>query len=129
MTTQVIFTDTANLFWSQTTTLDGVAYLLTFQYNTRESCYYLQIQSADGSTTYAQGIKLVANYPLLRTYATPPGELFVQSTDPTNDGPPALGELGDGQRCSLLYVPETDLFSNVDNESWRNPEPTGSPNG
>jgi uncharacterized protein DUF6983 len=121
MSILVVPTDTVKLFWDQTTTLDGTAYLLTFRYNSRESCYYLMVQSADSSITYAQGIKLVANYPLLRGYTTPPGEFMVVSTS-SNDSPPQLGELGDGQRCSLLYIEASTVFLDG-GESWRNPEP------
>lgn len=104
-------TDTIAPFWSQTTTLDGVAYLLNFVYSARESCYYLQIQSSDGVTTYAQGIKIVTNFPLLRPYTTPPGELFAVA--PTgDDSTPALGELGIGQRVVLRYLEEADLAAN-----------------
>jgi hypothetical protein len=107
-------------FWSQTTTLDGAPYLLTFRLNTREQVYYLTIQSGDGATTYAEGIKLVANFTLLRGYATPPGELIVVSFDPSNDSPPSVGEFGDGLRCELFYI-EEDTMNNAGLEPWRNP--------
>jgi hypothetical protein len=122
MATLIVPTDDtgARLFWSQTTTLDGVAYLLTFRFNTREQCYYLTIESADGATNYAQGIKLVANYPLLKGFATPPGEFVVASFDPSNDSPPKVGELGNNLRCEMFYIEEDDLiFSGL--EPWRNP--------
>jgi len=111
-------TNTTALFWDQVTTLDGTPYRLTFRYNSREAAYYLQIESPDGVTTYAQGIKLVANFPLLQSYATPPGELMVVSTDPKQDQPPALGELGTLQRCTLLYAEAVDIYAG---EGWRNP--------
>ena len=38
-------TDTFRLFWDQITTLDGVPYLLSFRYNSREKVYYLSIAS------------------------------------------------------------------------------------
>lgn len=116
-----IDTDQSALFWDQTTTLDGVPYLLTFRYNSREEVYYLQIQSADGSITYAQGIKIVANYPLLRQYGdTPPGELMAMSTTP-DDSPPQLGELGVGARCVLMYIEAADVYAGNPGEGWRNP--------
>lgn len=120
MSTVVIPTDTSLLFWSQTTTLDGVPYLLTFRYNTREACYYLTIESQDGTTTYAQGIKLVSNYPLLLTYGdNPPGELFAMSFS-ADDSPAALGDMGDGRRVQLMYVEAADLQA-TGTEPARNP--------
>ena len=121
MSTLVIPTQTTAPFWSQTVLLDGVSYLLTFQYNFREAVYYLQIQSADGSITYAQGIKLVSNY-LLLAYAgvmAPPGDMMALSCSTTDDSPAQLGELGDGQRVTLLYMEEADIIAG---ESWRNPD-------
>ena len=59
MSLQVIPCDPALPFWTQTTTLDGVPYLLTFRYNIREDAYYLSISSADGATDYVLGMKLV----------------------------------------------------------------------
>jgi hypothetical protein len=123
MAAQVIPTDLNLRFWTQITTLDGTPYLLTFQYNDRESAYYLSIASSDGSTNYVVGMKLVVGYPLMQPFgATPPGELFVVSSSTANDGPPAVGELGDNQRCLLVYVPEADLFSTTpENEPTRFP--------
>ena len=52
------------------------------------------------------GLKLVANWPLLRHYhhdpRVPPGEFFVM--DLTGDRtPPGLDDLGEGKRCELTY--------------------------
>ena len=125
MSTVAIPTDPTLLFWSQTTTLDGVPYLLTFRYNSREQVYYLMIQSSDASTTYLQGVKLVPSYPLLRGAGlNPPGELCVACYSSTDDSPPALGELGAGLRCELLYIEAADVLAGAPGggESWRNPE-------
>jgi len=119
MATVSIPTDVQSPFWTQVTTLDGTAYLLTFRYNVRESVYYLQVESADATVTFAQGIKLVSNFPLLRSIATPPGELMALA--PANDdGPAALGELGPGQRVELLYIEAADLAT-LGLDGWRNP--------
>ncbi len=98
-------------FWTQTTTLDGVPYLLQFTYSQRETVYYLSISSADGTVDYVLGMKLVPGIPLLRPWPTPPGEMAVLSQSSADDSPPALGELADGARCALLYIPEADLFA------------------
>jgi hypothetical protein len=102
--------DPTRLFVPQYTTLDKVVYLLTFNYNSRESVYYLTIQSSDGKVTYAQGIKLVTGIFLLSNYGNnPPGELFIVSQNTKNDAPPAFGELGEALRCVLLYWDSTEL--------------------
>lgn len=120
MATVTISTDPSALFWSQTTTLDGTPYLLTFRFNTRENAYYLTIAAGDGSVVYAQGVKLVPNYPLLLSYGlNPPGELMCISFS-ANDAPPGIGELGDGLRCALLYIEEADVIAGG-SEGWRNP--------
>jgi hypothetical protein len=111
MATQIIPCDPVLPFWSQTTTLDGVPYLLTFKYNQRETVYYLDIASSDGTIDYVFGLKLVPSIPLLRPWATPPGELVVISQSIADDSPPALGDLADGGRCVLMYIPEADLFA------------------
>lgn len=101
-------------FWTQTTTLDGIAYLLSFFYNQRESCYYLNIDSADSTINYATGIKLVPSVFLLQPFPLPPGELIVLAPPaPLDDSPPKLGDLADGARCALMYIEEADLAAAV----------------
>lgn len=116
-------TATSNLFWTQTTTLDGVPYQLTFKYNTRESAYYLTIASSDGSTVYAQGIKLVSNFPLLRNFSTPPGELYALATSNTDDSPARLGDLATRGRVALYYAEADTCYTTVGFEVYRNPGP------
>ena len=110
MAVQIIPCDAALPYWDQTTTLDGISYLLQFRYNTRESVYYLSISSADGRIDYALGIKLVQSTFLLRPFPTPPGEMMVVAAT-LDDSPPRLGDLADGARCTLLYIPKADLFA------------------
>lgn len=110
MATVIIPCDPSLPFWTQTTTLDGVPYLLTFRYNIREDAYYLSISSADGATDYVLGMKLVVGISLLRPWPSPPGEMMVVAGS-TDDSPPRLGDLADGARCALLYIEEADLFA------------------
>ena len=131
MSTSIIPTQTSQMFWNQTTTLDGVPYFLLFQYNSREACYYLQIQSADQSITYAQGIKLVSNYPLLgfgvyAGYAGPPGELIVVSASHER-------RLAGGVRRDSVTASDASSCTrggghagggSPGRESWRNPDGT-----
>jgi hypothetical protein len=122
MASYTIAVDPTLAFFTQTTTLDGTPYLLTFRYNYRESVYYLDIYSADGKTPFVVGLKIVCSFPLLRTYATPPGELYALTSSTTDDTPPALGEMGDGLRVQLVYIDEATLIA-ADTEPWRNPGP------
>jgi hypothetical protein len=108
---EIVPCDASAPFWSQTTTLDGTPYLLTFRYNSREATYYLCIDSADGTVNYAQGVKLVSGIYLLRsTGDSPPGELIVIPAG-TDDRSPTLGDFADGGRCQLFYVTEAALFA------------------
>jgi len=114
---QTIPTDPALLYWDQTTSLDGTAYELSFRYNNREQCYYLTIASTDGQTTYAAGLKLVADTYLLGPYTTPPGEIIV-TLQGSDDSPPRPGDWGG--RARLNYVTQADMIAfNVD--PTRNP--------
>jgi hypothetical protein len=97
-------------FYTQTTTLEGVAYVLHFAYNARERCWYLTIRTPNG-VDLARGIKVKANSFLLgdRTEeGLPPGEL-VAFTNSADDSPPDLEELGEGLRCELLYLDTAEL--------------------
>jgi hypothetical protein len=96
---------TNSAFYVQTTTLEGVLYTLSFQYNQRVSAYYLSIADANGVDIY-NGVKLICNQRLLRKCADPrkpPGDFWVISS--TNDNsPPQLNDLVIGTgRCSLFY--------------------------
>lgn len=92
-------------YHTQKTRLDGRDYVLQFAWNEREARWYLSLFDEE-EQPLALGIKLVANWPLLRFYRfdprVPPGELMV--VDLTGDGsPPGLDELGAGKRCELTY--------------------------
>lgn len=109
MATQTIPTTPGDPFYSQTTRLDGRDYVLHFAWNQREERWYLSIHDEEDAPI-VQGLKLIANWPLLRYYHSdsrvPPGEIIV--VDATGDGsPPLLDELGPGKRCELTYTPAT----------------------
>jgi hypothetical protein len=112
VTIQVVPTDaTGAPFYSQTTTLEGVQYLLTFSYAQREGAWYLSVADANGVDIY-NGMKLVCSgpsgpIPLLwrcKDPRRPPGDLFVLSG--TSDlTPPGLADLAPGSgRCALYYM-------------------------
>lgn len=96
-------------YYIQRTKLDGRDYVLHFAYNQREERWHLSIHDEE-DLPILQGLKLLANWPLLRAHRydprVPPGELMV--SDQTGDGsPPTLDELGAGRRCELIYQTAT----------------------
>jgi hypothetical protein len=112
MTVQVIPTpDGTTPFATQTTTLDGVPYLLTFQYSQREDRWFLLLSTVDGSPIYG-AVKLVLNWPLFaqcRDTRRPPGQFYVVSNTQSDDSPPGLNELAPTARCALTYIPIADM--------------------
>lgn len=98
-------------FYTQTTVLEGVAYILTFKYNQRENCWYFTIAQADG-TEIISPVKIVCNRKLIGRFAStlkPPGE-FVAVSNNGDASPPGAGELGDGKRVTLEYVTSDVVF-------------------
>ncbi len=110
MTSQVIPTGT-DPSYEQTVTLDGIPYLLDFQYNQREDRWYLELSTVDGDPIYG-AVKLVPEYPLFCQCVDarqPPGQFFVISSEANDDSPPGLDELDVGARCKLVYIPAADV--------------------
>jgi hypothetical protein len=97
-------------FYTLTSTLDGVTYLLTFDYNQRCDCWYLSVATEEGDDIY-NGIKLVCDWPLLHKCAdtrAPAGELMCWSNT-TDKSPARLGDLVAGGRCQLIYIDASDM--------------------
>lgn len=93
--------------YTQRTTLDGREYILAFDWNGRENRWYLSILDVSGEPL-ANGIKLVANWPLLRRFTDPrlpTGVLMAIDYSPSSGEPPAFGDLG--RRVKLSYYPVT----------------------
>lgn len=104
-------TTAGNPDYTQRTRLDGREYLLHFKWNQLCEHWTLDIYD-DVETILVSGIKLIANWPLLRFYQwdsrMPPGNLVV--VDLTPDGsPPGFEDLEIGRRCELVYYPATEL--------------------
>lgn len=100
----------ADPFYSETVTLDGTPYVLTFRYNQRVAGWYLDLATIDGEVV-AAGLKLVCEWDVLALVANPlrpPGALFVLSNT-TDDSTPGLTDLAAGGRCFLVYTPAADL--------------------
>lgn len=98
-------------YYQQRTRLEGRDYVLSFAFNEREQRWYLTLAD-EAESPIATGIKLVANWPLLRPYRydprTPLGELTVSDIS-GDSSPPTLLELGEGKRCELLYWTAAEL--------------------
>jgi hypothetical protein len=87
--------------------LDGVLYELAFQHNDREKHWYMDLRTGDGNPIRS-GIKLVANFPLLRMLSTlnrPAGELLVLNTQ--NDNDPDLKDLR--SLSQLVYISREEI--------------------
>jgi hypothetical protein len=118
MSVFAINTSVTQPFFSQSVVLDGSNYILRFQYNQRESVYYLSIMDAALGTDILSGIKLVSNWSLIQRYnggdivGLPPGELLVVPNS-TNDSPPTFGELGIGYPYTLYYLDQAFLQTGV----------------
>jgi hypothetical protein len=109
MTAQIVPTG-SDPHYSQVTTLEGTAYLLNFDYAQLQDCWYLSMSTIDGELLCA-GLKLVCFWPLTRKVADnrmPQGDLFVfpVALDPSA---PGLSDLLPNGRCTLFYIPSTDL--------------------
>jgi hypothetical protein len=106
MTALVVPTSPDDPFYSQTSELDGVEYILIFRYNQREKSWYLSLQDSE-EIEILSGLKLVCDIPLFglhRGPKTPPGELMVLSGNGDTTSPD-IGELGPERRCQLYYLP------------------------
>jgi hypothetical protein len=88
-------------FTTQSTSLEGRSYKLTFDWNSRSDRWSLDIATEDGDAVL-NGAVLAIGIDLLRTVPStfdhvPPGWLYVVGTDD-----PTLETIGD---VSLIYVP------------------------
>lgn len=86
-------------------TLDGREYSLLFDYCEREFRWYLSVSLADG-TPLASGIKVIADWPILRQKVDgrlPPGILTTADVSGSGGEPPAFSDLG--RRVKLWYYP------------------------
>ncbi len=111
MSTFVIPTTPGVPYYTQRTKLDGRDYNLRFAWNQRAERWTLDILD-EAAVPIVSGIKLVTNFPLLRSYQwdpdVPPGKLLVMTL--TQDrSPPGFYDLGIGRRCELTYFSATEL--------------------
>lgn len=109
---QVIATFPDDSNYVMRTTLDGVAYQLTFRYSERETCYYVDLALDDG-TPLVGGFKVVCNISLWRNQRynpqVPQGSMVALNVTNSSDDPPDIGELGIGRRVQLTYFTPGEL--------------------
>jgi hypothetical protein len=96
-------------YTTQRLNLDGRVYTLALSWNEGQGTWYLALFDAENSPI-VQGLRIVANWPLLRYYhfdtRCPPGELYAQ--DLTGDGSaPGFDDFGIGKRVELTYYAQT----------------------
>jgi hypothetical protein len=87
---------------------DGEEFILEFQYNERDSRFYLSVLDED-ETVIAQSIKLVRNVPLLGTNINPKrpaGELFIFDNGANEE--PNMDNLGRG--LDLYYISLSEVL-------------------
>lgn len=99
-----VATDTP--LYTQRVTLDGIEYVLKFDWNDRENRWYLSLYDVS-ETPLATGIKIVSNWPLLRRFTSanmPPGSLMAADLSPQGGESPMYADLG--VRVKLLYFPK-----------------------
>jgi hypothetical protein len=99
---------TSLLNYEQLVQLDGVEYLLRFQWLEREMAWYMQFLDQDG-VELAVGVRIVVDYPFLRRFKDPrlpPGTLIALDTSLQRKEIEASDELGD--RVKLVYITVDD---------------------
>jgi hypothetical protein len=103
-----ISTDSTLSSYSQRTILDGREYVLTLQWNQRSAHWFLSIADQDG-VSIADGLKLVANFPVNRRITDPrgPAGLIIPMDLSGSGNDPGLHDLGD--RVLLVYVEVADV--------------------
>lgn len=91
--------------YTERVTLDGVEYILGFDWNGRENRWYFSLSLVDG-TPVTSGVKLVCNWPLLRKVHSsirPPGNLTAIDFSPFGGESPGFDDFG--IRVRLVYIP------------------------
>ena len=95
--------------FTQTVTLDGSVYRLSFAWNYRAGYWSMSILDA-GGIPLIQGLRIVLNLDLFRQFpgrGLPPGVLYaVDPSDTISD--PAFDDISAG-RVILVYLTEADL--------------------
>lgn len=88
--------------------LDNVKFQLSFEWNDRDSGWYMSIASVDG-VPLLSGRRVVIGYPLISIYRTNglPAGTFVAIDTSSKNEEPGFGDLG--ERVKLLYITRAEL--------------------
>lgn len=108
MTVQVLPTRTDAARYDFEIELDGQTFVFDFEWNDRDSGWYMTITDVNGDVLLA-GRRVVLNWPLINIYRDsrlPAGTIEAVDTSST-DTEPGYTDLGD--RVKLLYTPLADL--------------------
>ena len=96
----------ADEMWTQSTTLEGTTYGLTFQFNCSTAAWYMSVADASGVDIY-NGVKLTVGIPLLfrcKDIRRPAGDFVVVSSTTDTSPPGNLDIIPGSGRCQLYYV-------------------------
>jgi hypothetical protein len=111
MAVLLIPTPTTAAYQEQKVRLEGRDFVFHFSLNEREDRYYLAIHDEENEPI-ATSIKMIANWPLLRSLRfrpeLPPGELIAMDLT-GDDSPPGVGELGQDKRVTLTYFTSDEV--------------------
>jgi len=101
---------TGEPLYTQRVRLDGSDYVLKLDWSLREERFYLSIFDLD-NVAIKVGIKVTANWPLLRRHQTaklPPGELYAfDLSDEEAPAPPTLEDFG--TRVEFYYYTQEEV--------------------
>lgn len=94
-------------FYSETVTLDAVAYELEFVWNHRGNYWCVTVSDSDGKALIA-GVKVVLEFDLFKRYSKKniPTGLFIAIRDGVSKAKPTFDELG--KTVNIIYIPESE---------------------
>lgn len=96
--------------WKEQIELGGIIFVLEFTWNALNEFWIMDIYNRD-EVPIIYGIKIVPNFPLLRSYSVlgkPAGEIVCQNIVGGND---IIGRFDMSQKFELLYYDEGELES------------------
>jgi len=107
MAIQVLPTRTDTPRYRFTIELDGQSFIFTFEWNDRDSGWYLSISDVN-EVPLVSGVRVVLNVPLLDRYLDPrlPAGRFAAIDTSGTDTEAGFADLGD--RVKLVYQPAAD---------------------
>lgn len=107
MAIYTIKTSTVEAHYKKVAAIEGTDYTFQFDWNERESKWYMRIYFGD--EILVSGVKIIINFPLLRNYVDerlPPGIIYAIDTY-GNGEDPGLNDFG--TRVILLYATQDEF--------------------